>query len=544
MSKTIINKNNYYKESGSSVLLSYGKVVVKVDNHRWGLNEDNIENNKLLKEIREQQDKIRFFFATNNSAVLKKYVVDKSSGELDLRLATTISYLCYRLSIDSDEHVLLSVVSNTVSKCLKDCSPLEIRSYIASQLVNGSGVFQLCSDDDGRCPRLFLGDQFVKDYFGQYAILTPATILERQIKIVKDTSTQFGNISPKRIAGTCSVKEYVKELPVLTPQELYDELTKRGYVGQERARKQVCLTVYRFMERLRKIHLHKIPPEQIALPGHTLIMGESGCGKTMLLKELSRICNLIITVTDMTFFSETGFYGRDTMELLTNLLELTNGNVEVAQHCSILVLDELDKLANSTGRTLVSREGVQRSLLSILGQGVLSIPLSGSDHPFRSKKVNFNTANLLVFGLGAFSGFENIAGKELNLGFGSNDSVEQTGGSKSFSDYGILQELTGRFTGGIISMDKLSKVEMKNILINTLPKYQKECQVAGIELSINDDLLDSIVDKSISRGTGARGLVASLEQHLNDLLFNAYSNKGKKKIELAVDGEVGEQMAG
>jgi len=533
----------YEKESGALVLLEYGRSIAKADNHRWGLTEDNAEKRRIINELREQQSALRYFYEiTNKQAVLKKYITENDSDEIDLILTTIIAYMSYRLTVDSDENILLSVIANTVSHCLSGCSPLEIRRYVASILVHGNGAIQICEDkDNGKTPRIFLGDEFIREFYGdESAIITPATILERQLEVIKNTSKKWKNINPKRIVGHCSVKEVVKKLPDYTPQELSEALEKeQGYTGQEAGRKKICLTICRFMQRLRKIHLEGINPVEMPRINNSLIRGSTGTGKTYLLECIGKlVTGLNVVIIDICQFSETGYVGREVETILTEALQKVEMNVPVFENLSIICLDEIDKLSNASGRALVSRDGVVRGLLKMLENTRMDIPLSTADIFGRCRRVSVSTGNLLWFGLGAFANWNDMIGKPATLGFGKGDNRdEHVAGADSYNQAGFGEELLGRL-GNVVEFKPLNREEMAIILKrNTIPRYEKECAFNGIQLSIHDDVYDLVITEALKRKTGARGLTSSLETHLSEALFSAYSDRDAKEIKLIVDGD-------
>ncbi len=343
--------------------------------------------------------------------------------------------------------------------------------------------------------------------------------------------------------------KFIAALPLLTPEEMFHMLEEKGYRGQEEARRTVCLMAYRHIRRLKNIYVHSIPREELPPRSNYLIMGPTGCGKTFLVELLFRdILHLPTVIVDMTTFSETGYVGDDVKTILTRLLYASGMNPVLASF-GVVCLDEFDKLASTqntarfdgAGTTKdVSGLGVQKELLKILEGSVVPVPLDYNNTVY-SQRVNISTEDIVFIGCGAFSGFKSLYTRRAgnSLGFtGEIRKVEKESIAvdydedlvediETFSTYGFLPELIGRFTR-IVPMKALDKETLKSILVdNVVDRFKNEFQAERLELEVKEDVLDFIVEESLKRQTGARGLESIITKHIEKAAFT-YFGKGKK----------------
>jgi ATP-dependent Clp protease ATP-binding subunit ClpX len=331
-------------------------------------------------------------------------------------------------------------------------------------------------------------------------------------------------------------KDFVQGLrrgfPSLTPRELFDKLGRRGYVGQEQARRALCLAAYRHVLRLGRIYVEGLPAETMPRE-NILLRGPTGSGKSLLAKMLFEdILGLPCVIADTTTFSETGYVGEDVSSILTRLIG-THG--AAIGEMGIVVLDEIDKIADPSGaeggRSMVSRQGVQRGLLRLLEPGIVEVPTELGAHPYRCPRVSFNTANLLWVGCGAFSNFAKAVQRPVGFGAerGRRDG-EGTAGASAMASYGIMHELYGRF-GIDVELRPLDRPQMRDILERSVvARDRKELAAAGIGLLVEDGALEALVDRAVARGTGARGLQAEMISSLQDAAFEVYSAEGRDRL--------------
>lgn len=352
----------------------------------------------------------------------------------------------------------------------------------------------------------------------------------------------------------------LKEVPLLSPTEAFQKLEELGYRGQEKARKAVCLLAYRHVRRLKMIHLYGY--SRMDLPPHSnfLLMGPTGCGKTFLVELLFReVLKLPTVIIDITSFSETGYVGDDVKTILTRLLYVSDFNPHWAGF-GVVCIDEFDKLATTRNITRfdgagttkdVSGLGVQRELLKLLEGSEIHVPLD-SNNTCYSEKIPMSTEDIAFICCGAFSGFKSAAisqisgiGFEKELKFFGKEKIafhlkeSMIEDTENFSIYGFLPELIGRFER-IIALEPLSKEVLKEILVlNVINKYKKEFSLEGFGLEVDEDVLDMIVEESIKKQTGARGLNSALSKYIEEAAFGIFGHKKKGRACLKLeDGEI------
>ena len=352
-------------------------------------------------------------------------------------------------------------------------------------------------------------------------------------KALKRKKTESSNSS-----SSSPVVDFVQNLPHLTPERMNFLLTNEGYTGQESARHVLCLSAYRHVQRLRKLYVDKIAPQDLPKRENILCIGSTGCGKTFLATLLfDKILKLPSTIVDITKFSETGYVGDEVETILTRLLNKTNGDVSIAQ-TGIAIIDEIDKVAG-TARSLspfggerttkdVSGYGVQRGLLKLLEGSVVDTPVQLGD--YRSNRIPFHTGNVLFIGCGAFSGLETIGKHRPDIGFIPDGRSESDSHHNSFTSnlcsYGLMPEFYGRFEQ-FTFFKELPRAELRHILeVNTIGTYRKELSLENIDLQIEETAIDCLIDSAIERGTGARGLPAGLIGILTEAMYQVYSTPG------------------
>lgn len=352
----------------------------------------------------------------------------------------------------------------------------------------------------------------------------------------------------------------LKEIPAIPPSEMFLKLEQLGYRGQEKARKAVCLLAYRHIRRLKMIHLYGYSRNELPPHSNFLLMGPTGCGKTFLIELLFKeILKLPTVIIDITGFSETGYVGDDVKTILTRLLYAADFNPHWAGF-GIVCIDEFDKLATTrntarfdgAGTTKdVSGLGVQRELLKLLEGSEVQVPLDFNNTVY-SDRLTMSTEDIAFICCGAFSGFKAaaMAGK-IGIGFereliaeGKEQIAVKLGenlveDTENFSIYGFLPELIGRFNR-IIAMEPLSKEVLKDILIsNVVEKYKKEFALEGFSLHVDEKVLDLIVEESLKRQTGARGLNSALSKYIEEAAFGLFGQRKKGKVHLTVeDGKI------
>ncbi len=321
------------------------------------------------------------------------------------------------------------------------------------------------------------------------------------------------------------------------PQEIKDFLDTY-VVGQQATKQVLSVAVYNHYKRLRVDDDAKVEAEDVELAkSNILLIGPTGCGKTMMAQTLARFLDVPFAIADATSLTEAGYVGDDVENVLLKLIQAADDDVERAQQ-GIVYIDEVDKIARkSEGASItrdVSGEGVQQALLKILeGTTALVSPHGGRKHP-QQDLLTVDTTDVLFICGGSFDGLtETIASRigERAVGFGANirsigDRTDTDLLAKVLPEdlrrYGLIPELIGRLP--VVSpVDALDADSMRQVLTepkNSLVKqYTKMLQMDGVKLTFEDDALDAIVAAAMGRNTGARGLRAILEHVLLPIMY-------------------------
>ncbi len=355
--------------------------------------------------------------------------------------------------------------------------------------------------------------------------------------------------------------EFFVQVPLIPPRRIFQMLEEKGYRGQEAARRGMALTAYRHVKRLKQVYLENVPRESLPPKSNLLMMGPTGCGKTYLVELLfQHILKLPTVIVDMTGFSETGYIGDDTKTILSRLLIAADGNPFIAS-AGVVCMDEFDKLASTQniarfdgqGTTKdVSGFGVQRELLRMLESSEMEVPTDFNNSIYSTKKRLF-TGDVTFVACGAFSGFKSLAlsrsfGPRIGYGieYDARDSEriavlfeeDEVASVENFHQYGFLPELIGRFTR-IVPLSPLDRSTLKRIMVeNVIRQHRFEFADEGLDLVVEDDVLDHIVDRALERQTGARGLNSILTQFIEDAAFDHFCVRKGKVVLTMQDGRV------
>jgi ATP-dependent Clp protease ATP-binding subunit ClpX len=348
-----------------------------------------------------------------------------------------------------------------------------------------------------------------------------------------------------------AVREFIDQLPLVSPLAISNELENLGYKGQPDQRRALSLMAYRHVRRLKRIHLGGESPNDLPPKQNVLMLGPTGCGKTFMVELLfQNILKLPTVIVDITSFTESGYIGDDVRTILTRLMLNADGN-QLWAECGVVCLDEFDKIASSSssarfagqGTTKdVSGYGVQRELLGMIhgADVVVAMDYGFSEYGHR---VQVSTHNIPFIACGAFSGMDELLRENRNnIGFrNTTEDLSQLTLDEvsSFQKFGFLPELIGRFSR-IISFPKLSTETLKQILVeNVLPQFSNEFKGEGLELIVTEEALDHLVRRSEKRDTGARGLQTELVSAVERAAFDTFMEKRNARVVIDLkDGQL------
>lgn len=346
-------------------------------------------------------------------------------------------------------------------------------------------------------------------------------------------------------------RDFIRSLPTIAPPEIADKLESLGYKGQDEPRRALSLMAYRHIRRLKRLHLHGEGRRQLAPKQNTLLVGPTGCGKTFLVELLfQQIFQLPTVIVDITSFTESGYIGDDVSTILTRLIYAAEGNTLIAS-CGIVCMDEFDKLASSTSNSRfagegttkdVSGYGVQRELLKIVEGADVMIPM---DYGYSSygQRAQLSTRDIPFIACGTFSGMEEIQrSQSKSIGFRDNADAKSDESApvleeiEVFQRYGFLPELMGRFAR-IVRFQPLPIETLRRILIeNVLPQFTREFRVEGLSLTVTEAAVTHIVERSLKRGTGARGLHSGLISAIEHAAFETFHRVSNAEVVIDAAG--------
>ena len=336
------------------------------------------------------------------------------------------------------------------------------------------------------------------------------------------------------------------QVPLKTPAEIKEELDKY-IVGQHEAKKVLSVAVYNHYKRINNLASDAGDKDVEIEKSNILLLGPTGCGKTLLARTLAKILNVPFASSDATTLTEAGYVGEDVENILLKLIQNADYDINKAQR-GIIYIDEIDKIARKGENVSITRdvsgEGVQQALLKIIESTVASVPPQGGRKHPQQECLRIDTTNILFICGGAFVGLDKIVQKRkdnTSLGFGG--SVKNTEDNvyemladvkpQDLTKFGLIPEFVGRIPI-VVSLHPLNEDALVNIL--TQPKnaiikqYQKLIAMDGVKLTVEDSAVREIANTAIRLKTGARGLRTIIESFMTSVMYKLPSEKNIKEV--------------